>query len=237
MNKKACSKCGKVKSLEEFYKHPTCKDGKVPYCKKCDSVISKNAYRKNKGKISAQRKKRYQENKEIELVQCKVYRKSNKAKIKVYFEENKVKIEIKAKIYRENNKEKIAVRNKKWRAENKEYKRQYNRKIRQTVKGRLEIRMGNAIRGALCRNEKQGHWEDLVGYSVQDLKLHLEKQFTDKMSWELFMKGEIHIDHIKPKSSYFYETTQDISFKECWALSNLQPLFAEDNLKKGDKVL
>jgi len=73
-----------------------------------------------------------------------------------------------------------------------------------------------------------------VGYSLDELKLHLESQFTEGMSWENY--GKWHIDHIIPLSSFDIQNYDDKSFKKCWSLENLQPLWAEDNLKKSNKV-
>jgi hypothetical protein len=79
------------------------------------------------------------------------------------------------------------------------------------------------------------HWETLVDYTAEDLKIHLEKQFKDGMSWD--NRTEWHIDHIIPKSAFNYETPNDIDFKKCWALSNLQPLWKLDNLRKSDRIV
>jgi len=88
------------------------------------------------------------------------------------------------------------------------------------------------------RANKAGRtWESLVGYSVWDLQVHLQSKFTDGMTWERFLKGEIHIDHIIPKSRFHYETPDDPEFKICWGLNNLQPLWAKDNLSKGAKLI
>ncbi|MFW5903050.1 MAG: HNH endonuclease signature motif containing protein, partial [archaeon] len=65
--------------------------------------------------------------------------------------------------------------------------------------------------------------EDLVGYTFNELKEHLENQFTDKMNWGNY--GDYwEIDHIKPKSSFDFEKPEDQEFKDCWSLDNLQPL-------------
>jgi len=48
--------------------------------------------------------------------------------------------------------------------------------------------------------------------------------------------GEIHIDHIKPKCSFFYKSMDSQEFKDCWSLDNLQPLFAIDNMRKGAQM-
>jgi hypothetical protein len=72
---------------------------------------------------------------------------------------------------------------------------------------------------------------DIVGCSPEFLKNHLENQFTEGMSWEL-MGRHIHIDHIIPLSS---ANTEDEIYKLCH-YTNLQPLWAKDNLVKGTKL-
>ena len=95
--------------------------------------------------------------------------------------------------------------------------------------------MSNSIRKSL-KNGKEGKgWEELVGYSVSELKNHLEKQFKNGLNWKKFFEEKYHIDHIKPKSLFNYNNYNDKEFKECWSLNNLQPLRSEDNLKKGNK--
>ena len=93
--------------------------------------------------------------------------------------------------------------------------------------------MGRALKG-----NKQGRkWENLVGYSCEELRNHLEKLFKIGMTWEIFLQGKIHIDHIIPRSWWIYESPDDSEFKQCWALCNLQPLWNEDNIKKSNKVV
>lgn len=76
---------------------------------------------------------------------------------------------------------------------------------------------------------------DILCYSVQELKLHLESKFQPGMSWE--NRDKWHIDHIKPDSLFCYSSTQDEEFKKCWALENLQPLWAKDNISKGNRFM
>jgi hypothetical protein len=73
---------------------------------------------------------------------------------------------------------------------------------------------------------------DLIGCSPSFLKEHLEKQFTEGMSWELMGKY-IHIDHIIPLSS---ANTYEDFLKLCH-YTNLQPLWAIENLRKGKKIM
>lgn len=68
-----------------------------------------------------------------------------------------------------------------------------------------------------------------------ELVIHLESQFIDGMTWDNHGMNGWHIDHIRPISSFNFDSTDHPDFKKCWALDNLQPLWVEDNLSKGDK--
>lgn len=98
----------------------------------------------------------------------------------------------------------------------------------------IDDRMSVNIRLSLRGNKAGRKWEDLVGYTLSDLMIHLEKQFVKGMGWANI--GEWHIDHITPKSSFKYSDVADQAFAACWALANLRPLWAEDNLKKHAKI-
>jgi hypothetical protein len=100
------------------------------------------------------------------------------------------------------------------------------------LKRRMRVLMYHSL-----RNNKGGRkWEELVGYSVEDLRRHIEKKFKKGMNWERFMAGEVHIDHKIPLAAHHYETPEDIDFKRAWSLKNLQPLWAAENISKGDNV-
>jgi hypothetical protein len=71
----------------------------------------------------------------------------------------------------------------------------------------------------------------IIGCLPNQLKEHLEKQFNGNMSWDNY--GKWHIDHIIPLSS---AKNEDEVYKLC-NYTNLQPLWAEDNLKKSNKIL
>lgn len=84
-----------------------------------------------------------------------------------------------------------------------------------------------------CGDEKDIYKTfDIVGCSPEFLKEYLEKQFTEGMSWEL-MGHHIHIDHITPLSS---ASTEEELYKLCH-YTNLQPLWAQENLSKGNKII
>ena len=119
-----------------------------------------------------------------------------------------------------------------------ERRRAAQRKHLNTLKGKLSQYVGNSIRQSLAahKNKKGVHWESLVGYSAHNLKNHLEKQFTEGMSWENYGRYGWHIDHIIPISVFNFNGPHDIDFQRCWALDNLQPLWAHDNLTKHARL-
>ena len=126
--------------------------------------------------------------------------------------------------------------NKLWRSKNKQRCLEHHKKSRSTINGKLNGSIGGLIWRALRKNKAGYSWEKLVGYTVEDLKQHLESKFKDGMTWEGFMRGEIHIDHIVPKSRFRYNKPDDPELRACWSLGNLQPLWAKDNLSKWNKT-
>lgn len=98
------------------------------------------------------------------------------------------------------------------------------------LKMRLRWRLNDAIR-KIGKRHKYNSSIFLVGCTAVFLKIHLENQFVDGMSWERF--SEIEIDHIKPLS--LFDLTDAAQQRIAFHYSNLQPLWALDNLRKGKK--
>ena len=107
-------------------------------------------------------------------------------------------------------------------------------KASSTPQGKINMRMRVSIGKALKGNKLNRKWAELVGYNAEKLKKHLEKLFLPGMGWHNY--GKWHIDHIIPKSKFNYKNPEDPDFKRCWALNNLQPLWARDNLVKHDRL-
>lgn len=119
-----------------------------------------------------------------------------------------------------------------------EHRRKQRRELyHSTSRINLLWRIRAAVRRCLREGKAGESWEKVVGYSLKQLKRHLEKQFTEGMSWDAFLRGEIHIDHIIPVSAFTFSKPDDIQFKACWALKNLRPMWAIENIKKSDKLL
>jgi hypothetical protein len=98
---------------------------------------------------------------------------------------------------------------------------------------RLLHTIRNRIRMAIKRNTKQGKSKDLLGCSIQFFKEYISKRFLDGMSWD--NHGKWHIDHIRPCSSFDMSDKQQQ--QQCFHYTNLQPLWAKDNLSKGKRVI
>ena len=129
----------------------------------------------------------------------------------------------------------LKLKHKRQRADAK-YRQQIKRsrlRIRSTPEGRIYHRMGQSIRSALRGAKRRCRWEVILGYSRADLRRHLESQFTNGMTWQKFLAGEIHIDHITPRMMFSYSCLEDREFKKCWALSNLRPMWAHENCSSG----
>lgn len=121
----------------------------------------------------------------------------------------------------------------KWKGGHKAFKeRQKN-----DLKWCLNNRISSGIRESLKNGSKNGrYWESLVGYSVEQLKKHLQKTIPEKYSWADFLSGDLHIDHRIPISVYNFDCPENLDFKKCWDLNNLQLLPAKENLSKGNKI-
>ena len=121
----------------------------------------------------------------------------------------------------------------KWSKENRKYWAEYKAKLRRDPKEHLDRNISYAIWFALKGKKAEREWEKLVGYTITDLMKHLENRFDNKMSWDNY-GSYWWIDHIKPRSLFKYEEAEDIKFKECWALENLQPMEKIANIRKSN---
>jgi len=123
--------------------------------------------------------------------------------------------------------------------ENKQKRRERVRnRIKNNIHFKLKRNISNSIWCKLNRNrgcKKDRKISECLPYSINELKKHLEKKFKTGMNWDNYGKWEI--DHKIPDSSFNYSSTTDEGFKQSWALENLQPLWKEENAKKGSKII
>jgi hypothetical protein len=169
------------------------------------------------------------DNKEKEKEKKRQWRLDNKENIKQYRLDNKEKIKESKRRWCLNNKEKI----KQWRLDNRDYFNKYNKnrfktdpifKLIKTQRGR----MWAVLKG----KRKYKSTIKLLGCSIEECWNHLEQQFKPGMTRDNY--GLWHVDHIIPCASFDFNDPEQQ--KKCFHYTNLQPLWAEDNLKKGAKL-
>lgn len=221
-----------MKELEIIYK-----DGKsFRVCRKCEKELEFSFFdRCSKTKCGVRsickscRKSLNDENSEIRKLKRKEYYELNKDKVMKHVENyrihNKEKILLSAKKYREENKEKIAT------------SKRISTKKRYEKDGffRVTTQLRKYVRRYFDIKTNPRKTMDVVGCTPQELKIKIELNFEEWMSWDNYGygKGKWVIDHIIPLSS---ATNIEELYKLCH-YSNLQPLCWEENMKKSNKII
>lgn len=213
---KQCTKCLLQKEIKYFSKDKKTKDGLKHFCKDCVKADNKKYYSENRKKIISDKikyQKSLPEGKKKEY--DRNYRLKNPEKFKKY-----------EKIKRQKQKFK------EWRNKYEKQKRDKDPSIK------LRTYVSNRIRHTLKKNLsfKDSSCLNYLPYTVEQLKQHLEEQFTSNMTWENY--GILwHIDHIIPQFLLPFSSMKDENFLVCWGLKNLRPLEKSENLRKGKKTL
>lgn len=182
----------------------------------------------------------------------KIYRLDNKKKYQEYCKIHKSEISVKRHKYYLQTKNKKSEYNKRYALLNKSkiYEKNYKymkRRLEYDIRFKLRCSVSKTIRSSL-KNKKNGEsCIKYLSYTIQELKQHLEKQFESWMTWKnwgVYKKTwddqdsstwKWQIDHIIPQSCLLYSNMNEDNFKKCWALENLRPLSAKDNLIKSNK--
>lgn len=143
----------------------------------------------------------------------------------------------KAAYYRRNSARLLVEGRKRWQRNSKELnsKRIAERRVRRLTdpQFRLSERIAEQMRRVL-KGEKRGRpTESMLDYTFDELRAHLERQFLRGMTWENMR--DWHIDHIVPLASFSFDGPDHPEFKRAWALTNLRPLWARENVAKGHK--
>ncbi len=154
-------------------------------------------------------------------------------------------------LWRQNNPEKAKAKDFRSRINQKEKRQEYNRiykmvykkEIRQQIRERLKTdinyrlseRLRSRLKGAIKNNYKSGSAVRDLGCSIEEVKKYLESKFQPGMNWENWGLYGWHIDHIQPLSKC--DLTDRNEFLKVCHYTNLQPLWAKDNLIKGNKIV
>lgn len=230
---KVCSKCNLAKEYNLFYKSNCHADNLYPSCKDCKkqfrilnkekiNLSLKNYRTENREKVLLIKKKHYIKNKDVILKQKRDYYSNNLPLIKEGLELRKHRIKKTRQNYYYSNKDKI-FKNIKSRKEN-----DLNFKLASNCRSR--------IIDALKRtnNKKNSKTVEILGCSIEYLRKHLESKFQEGMTWDNYGFYGWHMDHIIPLSKF--DLTKEKELKKACHYTNIQPLWANDNFKKSDKV-
>jgi hypothetical protein len=116
-------------------------------------------------------------------------------------------------------------------AQNEKKRIYFSKKREQDPNFRLKANLRNRLYFAMLGNSKSKRTFEAVGCDIEFLKKHIEKQFQPGMTWSNY--GKWHLDHIRPLSS----ASSSLEIENLFHFTNLQPLWAKDNLRKGDAWL
>jgi len=209
---KICTKCGETKNESEFGKCLSNTDGLNSWCKACFHDYNQKWYKNN-----SENMKKY----------MKEWSKNNPEYKKEWYKNNSEKVKEAAKQWRTDNPEKAKEADKQYsknrRANDNNYKLLTN--LRARITSAVKLQSGNKAYRSI----------ELLGCSIEEVRQHLEKQFQPGMTWDNYGLYGWHIDHIIPCDSF--DLTKEEEQKKCFHYTNLQPLWAADNLSKGNKII
>jgi hypothetical protein len=213
---KTCSVCKTELPLEAFYKKVSGKYGVAGTCKNCHKLLANRKYRSS----DEYRKSIQDRAREYSRTHC------NKEYLKEYRSRPKIKEAQKRrmKVYRNRPeiKELLGVSSRAWKR--KQWRTNINYKLKQNLRGRLWA--------ALKGRQKMGSAVIDLGCSIEELKIYLESQFKEGMTWENY--GKWHVDHIYPLSKV--DLTDREQFLKVCHFTNLQPLWSVENRLKSNKI-
>jgi len=209
---KTCTKCGSAHTVDNFRQNVRYADGRVNWCRNCEKTYRADYYLKNREKVRAQNAEWHAANRD-----------KRNAAMKAAYAADPEKHSARAKAAKERRP-----------GYYRQAARQNARRRRATrIDVRLRSRISSQLRYCLMTGKGGRTSESMLGYQIADLRAHIERQFTKGMSWHNM--GEWHIDHIVPLSSFTITGPDDPELRRAWALPNLRPLWAADNLAKSNK--
>ena len=199
-------------------------------CKICETERRRRWHLANKEKIAQKRREYNLRNKDTIKEKQRIYHIQNKERHNQHMRERyannrEVEKEYKKK-YDKINADKI-----------RERKRKYQLKKRKTdldyrILTTMRARVSNMVSG---KSNKYHKTLELLGCSIEELKIYLESKFQPGMTWDNYGRYGWHIDHIHPVGKLVLTDPEQL--KKACHYTNLQPLWAKDNLSKGAKII
>lgn len=240
---KNCARCGQNKPVDCFGRLSKAKDGLHSWCRQCAAERKREDRASRPEYYSEIERRRHHRHGDARRKKNREWHAEMPPDIRA---KRKTAAQSKAEQYNANRRAVFADSallrmsradaNKRWRWENAQGVKARRKEAwaNATPLQRLRSYFGSAIAHALAGTGKGGRsWQNLVGYTSDELKKHLERQFVSGMSWENYGTGW-HVDHIIPASLFEYSSPDDEEFRACWSLTNLRPLWAVENIRKRD---
>lgn len=212
-------------------------------------------YRRNKEKFAEYGRRQRKKNPESNKQRCKQYRKDNLEKSRkkeiAYYRKNREKIlDRRKRIYSEKKKRgalkpqvltesqrlrKCLVQKKYYQNNKKRYLEYHYKRMESDLQYRIRWLVRSNVKARLKTFKKAGpRTLDLIGCDIETLKAHIESLFQTGMSWGNWGMWGWHLDHKIPLSKF--DLTDPEQLKKACHYSNLQPLWAKDNLRKNDSL-
>jgi hypothetical protein len=218
-----------AQGLKRYYTGVPCKRGHVAekYTSKGSCVECVSAYKQeNPGKIAALAVKYRRENLPAHAARAKKWRDANHAKAleqdRAWYANNRKSRTESTRKWYSKNRERVIARSTRYARERR------NNDPSFSLLDNLRARLRLALRG----KNKAATTMELVGCTREELVAHIEAQFLPGMTWD--DRSEWHIDHIRPCASF--DLLDPGQQRACFHYTNLQPLWAADNLRKGARL-
>jgi len=221
MDTRVCTKCKIAKEVSEFHKQKDKLDGYRSHCKSCRIQTFKD----NEKQLVKRRKKLRKQNKD----------KINK-RVREHYAKNIDLMRQKNKEFYRRNREKLLIKDRLYKKQTHVKKRTCERlkeRKQQDPAYKILCNLKRRIVYVIKRNTKADTSKNLLGCTKEEFMKYIESKFTDGMNWDNYGYYGWHIDHIRPCSSF--DMSDPEQQKQCFHYTNLQPLWMQDNLLKGDK--
>jgi hypothetical protein len=254
---RGCTKCGISKPLTEFHRAKRGLYGHQAFCKECAKLMARKRYEEKGEEINAKtlakyharqepiRQEKAKKKEERLAIPSKLCAKCKKIKDKSLFGKSPDRPDglrpyckechrLGNRKYRENNPTTSLASSRNWIAKNPERYAQSRRRRQSRIEYRIRSAISSRISCGIKGGKNGRSIIHILGYSIEELKNHLERQFIAGMNWDNY--GKWHIDHIVPLSAFNITSTDCQDLRIAWGLPNLRPLWAIDNIRKNAKI-
>lgn len=216
MKNKVCGKCGILKNVNEFY---------IDYRRKVPRDKCIECFNESQ--------KQWRQNRKEYLIQWRI---DNKPKRDEWKKENLEHIKEYKKNYRKSENHLNYMQSYRQTDSHKQRRREIvKNRYDNDLNYKIKTNLRNRINAALKNGKKSKKSIELLGCDIETARKHIESQFAEGMSWENWKHEIWHIDHIIPCASF--DLIDPKQQKKCFHYTNLQPLWAKDNLSKGAKII